>query len=304
MVKKVNRIVKFFHNPIGFTRFSGLEIFALCFNYESWLKNMRTVTIISLFVISAVMFSCSSGMSVKEINEAVISAQNIYYSSSKWQDREKAIKSVENFETKMAFELKMEATGDTHSKVRVQAVKGLAPFVKDENVREKLMIMSRKDREVPVRYASLATLAASPDISMYSLFERYASNEDWLFREIAYRGIMGITDKEYDERSTTLLIRGLSDTQENVQITILENIKLQNDELYQSIRKNFFNKDYDKRITLLCATLKAVRGYNMDIRVRERVEQLILHQNRKVRVLALRALKSEPDYIKRNSREK
>lgn len=299
MVKRVSRFVRNLAKYRQIGAASGNFMYLLIISF----KLMSISGLILLVIASVTLVSCSRGMSVKQINSAVLSAQKTYNSSSKWQDRERAIKSVKPFETKRALELKMAATEDTHSKVRVQAVMGLAPFIRDDNVKDKLILMSQKDREIPVRYASLKTLANNPDISMYGLFEKYTYDTDWLFREIAYRGIMGITDEQMNEKSTALLIRGLSDSQETVQITILKSIKLQNDELYQSIRKNFFIKDYEKKITLLCATLKAVKGYNMDIRVRERVEQLILHQNKEVRVLALRALKSEPDYVNRNNKK-
>ncbi|MDA3899320.1 MAG: hypothetical protein PF637_02240 [Spirochaetes bacterium] len=256
---------------------------------------------ITILIVVFSLTSCTTGMSRKKVDAAVDSAGKDYHAAARWQEREVAIKTVTAFVTAEAVALKLEALEDTHSRVRVAAANGLSAAISNAEIREKLAEKARRDREASVRYSALKTLVPSDAPELYPLFIFYANSRDWLFREIAFKGLIAINDTDIVEKSVPTIVKGLRDENESVKVAILESIEVKKSEYYEEIRKIFFTEGYETQITLLCATLKALSGYNLDIRVRERVERLILHPNKRVRILALRVLKSEPDYMEKRS---
>ena len=84
------------------------------------------------------------------------------------------------------------------------------------------------------------------------------------------------------------------DTNISVRIALLNNLKVKSLDIYVSIINKFEISSMKKiNTSLLRATLKALKGYRLDLRTREKVIELLGHRDKNIRILALRVLKQE-----------
>ncbi len=251
------------------------------------------------FTLILVVASCTTGLSRKEMQERLIAAK-VRYNSTDWTVRNGAVEEVGKYklEEARAF-LTKAALEDTHAKVRSTALKSLVTTFPDEKTLDFCIDRTQNDSSESVRYDATKGLIPFESPKSFPVFSRKMSHEDWLVREAAITGICRIKDTEIERRSIPYIVQALRDPNMNVRIAALENVRIRDQKIYNQIRRVFFTENYEYKITLLQATLKALQGYDLDIRVRERVEQLIVHPNKDIRVYALRVLKSEPAYTEK-----
>ncbi len=261
---------------------------------------MKKNKIILAFVLLIPVFAagCMTGLSREKMNERVHIAR-ARYASSDWTIRKAAVEEASNYSVDAAKTfLKRAATDDSHAAVRSAALDGLVDNFAGDDTMKLCMHMAENDRSRTVRYDALNHLVIFEDPEAFDLFAKQMDHDDWLFREAAISGICTIQDQKIEQKSIPYIVDALKDPNKSVRIAALEHIHIKDPKIYNEIRKFFFTDDYEYRITYLLATLKALKGYDLDIRVRERIEQLIVHPNVDIRVHALRALKSEPAYKK------
>lgn len=255
----------------------------------------KTVQLLSCFLI-LLLAGCTTGLSKREMTERLTAAR-VRYSSTDWTVRKAAIEEAGKFTIPEAQTFLIRAAkNDTHAAVRSAAILGLTQSFPDETTFALCLDLAESDRSDTVRYDATRSLVQFKNPRAYELFTRKMQSSDWLVKEAAISGICQIEDPGIEQRSIPYIIQALRDTNMNVRIAALEHVRVQDKEIYNQIRKVFFTENYEYKITLLIATLKALQGYDLDIRVRERVEQLIVHPNKDVRIYALRVLKAEPAY--------
>ena len=81
-----------------------------------------------------------------------------------------------------------------------------------------------------------------------------------------------------------------------VRIETLRHVRIRDAGLYREISALINNQKTG--ISLLKAALTAVTGYRIDEKTKKRIIKLLTHENRNVRVLALRALKKDEELRK------
>jgi HEAT repeat protein len=275
-----------------------LKIRNILSSTKQFMKIMNKIFVLFLIILT----NCTFGLSTREMNERLVIAQG-RYSSTDYTIRKAAVLEVSNFTIPEArIFLKKAAEYDSHATVRMAAITSLSRTFPDQSTLVFLLERGREDASNQVKYEVLKSLVEFESTQTYTFFIEELDNSDWLYRELAITGICRIDDPAIKKQSIPYIVTALQDSNENVRIAALENVTVKDEKIYNEIQKIFFTNNYELKITLLTASLQALQGYDLDIRVRERVQQLIVHPNRDIRVLALRVLKSEPAYL--NERER
>lgn len=256
---------------------------------------MNISRIILTPVLLSCLFSCNSGPSIRVINERMSICENQYNSSS-WIERQKCVREASTYKNERAHAFLLIAVHDENPSVRVDAMRGTQKYFHLQTSPEIFADAAENDKSEKVRYEALSILTKYGLPQYFPLYVTAFNNSDWLFREIAITGIISINDEEIEKQSIVYIVKAVRDPSQNVKIAALYGTKIKNPLIYEEIRSLFYEKDYEKKVTILIASLHALQGYDLDIRLRERVKQLIVHENTEVRILALRVLKSEPAY--------
>lgn len=156
--------------------------------------------------------------------------------------------------------------------------------------------MSLYDREAVVRWAAFKALEVYASADDESAFITGSSEKDWLIRESAIRGLLKIEDDSVQARNINLIISAMNDPSIAVRIETLRHVRIRDAGLYREISALINNQKTG--ISLLKAALTAVTGYRIDEKTKKRIIKLLTHENRNVRVLALRALKKDEELRK------
>ncbi len=244
------------------------------------------------------VIACSSAPSTRKINERLDFCERQYLSTS-WVERQKAVLEVSAYNHERAYDFLVKALNDQNPAVRIDAMRGIQNHFHEKISPDIYVSAVKNDSSNKVRLEALDILIAYKNPDHFPVFVNAFGNADWLFRESAIRGITAIDDDEIEQKSIPYIVKAIRDPSPNVRISALTTVTIKSPLIYEEIRLLFYEKDYDKKVTILSASLTALKGYDLDIRLRERVKGLIIHDNEEIRILALRVLKSEPAYLKK-----
>jgi HEAT repeat protein len=215
------------------------------------------------------------------------------YAAGNWMDRVEAVREIVRYigpdKNDLIFGTLTVASGDPYQQVRMEAVKGLA-IVGNQECLAMLRRIASSDPADNVRWRALRELRDLGDAAAADIYVRALDSDDWLIREEAARGIISLDKAVIRERMIPHILRAMNDPDINVVLAVLNNISLRDPRLYPAIANRLLaESDY----SLLAASLKALNGYRLDDKTKEKVIDLLVHSNSRVRVLALRALKSD-----------
>lgn len=215
------------------------------------------------------------------------------YAAGNWMERVDAVREIVRYigpdKNDLIFGTLMVASGDPYQQVRMEAVKGLA-IVKNQECLSMLRRIASEDPADNVRWLALRELRGLGDPSAADIYVRALDSEDWLIREEAARGIISLDEAVIRERMIPHMLRALNDPNVNVVLAVLNNITVKDQRLYRVIAERLHVKsDY----SLLEASLKAINGYRLDEKTKEKIIDLLVYNNSRIRILALRVLKSD-----------
>lgn len=217
------------------------------------------------------------------------------YASGNWMERRGAVREIVNYFGKEKNDLiigtLLVAAQDPSSAVRIEAVTGLARIKSDQTI-PIIKRMATIEKEGNVRWYALKALQTTGDPSRADIFMQGLESDDWLIREESVRGLTGMDEATIRARLIPSLVKAINDKSSSVAITALRTIAIKEERLYNAIAKRLVScSPYD--YSLLEASLTALNGYRLDPKTKEKVGNLLLHDNRTIRVLALRVLKKE-----------
>lgn len=260
----------------------------------------KVILIFILLIIS--LFACKESLiiSEKKENRKVIEKYAKQYESKNWEERIEAIQNISKYsnstDTDIVKKILIQATYDIHLSVRVEALKGLAGLPSINAMARIVKLATTEDND-NVRWYALHALAYYRDSTSAPIFIIGLKSKDWLIREISIKGILMINDLSEKYKMIPYIVKAIKDPNNSVKITTLKYLDIKDDKIYNEIIK-IFNKHIDSGNTQFKASLMAMRGYKLDEKTREKVINLLTHENREIRILALRILKEEKITLK------
>jgi HEAT repeat protein len=222
------------------------------------------------------------------------SAANKYVAGN-WMERRDVVREIVKYfgqdKNDLIIGTLLVASKDPYSDVRIEAVKGLA-IIKSEKALDVIKKIASDDKDGNVRWYAIKELRSFKDPSIAEIYIKGLGSNDWLIREESIKGALTMDDAIIKVKMIPYIIKAINDTSSNVVYTALQKVKTKDARLYQAIA-NKFNSCSDYNYSLLEASLIALNGYRLDTKTREKVINLLVHDNTHIRLLALRVLKKD-----------
>ncbi len=260
--------------------------------------NHRLLNYLLLLLILTNISCGRSSISLNEndrIKNEITDAVHLY-SSDNWEQREKAVVSMYKYKDSIfsenIFLFFLKATEDRQSAVRIKAVQGLH-LMSNPAAIDRLKVLAMDDPKANVRWHAILALGDYRIKDNENIFIESYKSSDWLVREAAIKGILKIKDPEIQEKNISLIIQAINDPVISVRLAALQNIEYKNELLYPEIAGIINNKK--SSLSILKAALSAIKGYRLDYKTRDKLISLLTHYDRKIRIMAFRALKDEPE---------
>jgi len=259
----------------------------------------RRIVNAQLTVLSCVAAALLAGCGLHHKAEAVrIQNQRSWankYAMGNWMDRRKAVREIVRYigpqKNDLIIGTLKVASIDPHPAVRIEAMKRI-PLIKSDELSVLLKKAAAGDRDGNVRWYALQSLRLTRDPASADVYVRGLASGDWLIREESIRGILELDEAVIRPRLIPHIIRALGDPRTSVVISTLNGLKIRDDALYRAITgKLFAASEHD--YSMLEAVLTALEGYSLDPKTKEKVINLLLHNNYRIRVLSLRVLKKD-----------
>lgn len=217
------------------------------------------------------------------------------YSGAAWPERREIIREIVKYykssQAGLVTATLARAAEDSHQAVRIEAVRAV-DRVEEKWSHELLRKCALTDASDNVRWYALKALKKRRDPADVEVFIQGMQSEDWLVREESVGGMLALDDATIRERLVPYIIRAINDPRTNVSLAALRKIRVKDDRLYAAITAKL-NAATDFDYSLIASCLEALNGYRLDEKTRERVIQLLLHQNVRIRLLALQVLKQD-----------
>ncbi len=209
--------------------------------------------------------------------------------SKNWQQREQAAEELALYPGKESTAALVDALDDRHGAVIIQALQSLAPRTSPEALPE-IRKLAKNHRSPNVRWYALQALAGYEDALNAPVFLDGLQSDDWLIREASIIGLLKVED--YGTRYVCLpaIVETLNDLSTSVQIAAMNHLSLIDDRIY-NILVSKIKEGSDSSPAVMGAALGALGDYRLDAETHERVVELLGHQNRNIRLMALRLLK-------------
>ncbi|MCP4131523.1 MAG: HEAT repeat domain-containing protein [bacterium] len=235
-----------------------------------------------------------------KIDNSKVAAAEKKFVSGNWELRLQGIRAISNtpsLETddkKIANnieELLLKASQDNHAIIRIEAIEGLVSLSSKKSMK-RILDMARYERDDNVRWAAIEGLGKLKKPSAIPIYLIGLNSDDWLIREASIKGVLLMENVPDKQVIIPYIIQSIKDPNITVKITTLNYIDIKDNQIYFAITKIFHDK-LDSKNTLLKASLKALKGYILDEKTREKVINLLTHRNKETRILALHVLKEE-----------
>jgi len=188
------------------------------------------------------------------------------------------------------------AARDPHPAVRIEAVQG---FARIQSVQSLPMITKAALEDVNdnVRWYALQALRSINDPSSADTYARCLDSGDWLIREEAIKGICALDEAAIKKTLVPSIIKAINDPNAAVMLAALRGVKIKDDRIYPVITEKLRTAT-EYNYSLIEASLAALNGYRLDPKTKEKVINLLVHNNQQIRILALRVLKKDRILLK------
>ncbi len=254
------------------------------------------VCLILLVLICAFILGCGKGQFREGSSGDLIKSSELTEKirSSNWEERVAAAESAREHAIKgdrsLAREVLFKGVEDTHSEVVIASLKGLAALGGEPARKKILEVLENSNNSNSIWYA-LKALTSYKDAKNIPVFKQYLDHSEWLVREASILGILKVDDLTRQYKVIPSIIKALNDPSKSVQITVLRNLSIKDEKLYDVLRDTFLGIE-ERDYTYLKVLLDAMRGYELDEKVRNRLIDLLMHSNPDIRVRAFRVLKA------------
>jgi hypothetical protein len=188
------------------------------------------------------------------------------------------------------------AAQDPQPAVRIEAVLSLAE-IKSAQSLPMIKKIALEDRDDNVKWYAIKALRTYKDPSTADIFILGLGSNDWLIREESIKGICSLDDMTIRAMLIPYIIKAINDPSSSVMLTALRWVKTKDDRLYAVIAEKLKNST-KYNYSLIEASLIALSGYQLDPKTNEKVIGLLVHDNPRIRILALRVLKKERTLVK------
>jgi hypothetical protein len=219
------------------------------------------------------------------------------YAAGNWMERRDAVREITAYRGKDKNDLiigtLLMAAMDPYDAVRIEAVKGLARVKIDGSLPMiKTIAADDSEKNANVRWYAIRALRGFKDPSIGDIYIKGLASSDWLIREASARGIVLIDDAAVSSAMVPHILKAINDPSSSVSLTALRGVKTRDPRLYSAIVEKLNTcSEYD--ISRLQACMTALDGYRLDPKTKEKVINLLFHNDMTVRILALRTLKKD-----------
>lgn len=253
-----------------------------------------------LFIITMSASGCAIFQKAEIIRRQNVRSAATRYATGNWVERRDAVEEIIRYygpeKNDLILGTVLVALQDQAGMVRIEALKGLAKLKLEITfpIIEKIAL---EERDTNVRWYAIRALRGFKNPSAADVFIKGMESEEWLIREESARGMVMMDAAVIQSRLIPHIIGAIHDRHLNVSAAALRGLKINDARLYPAIAEKF-NACTENNYTLLNASLRALRGYRLDEKTREKLVNLLVHPNRNIRVLALRVLKKEKSLTK------
>lgn len=255
------------------------------------LKASRFIFLITLLFILS--HGCSKNyITDDELKSIKKSAQS--YKSDNWETRREAINKICSFNAPEAETLLIEALNDSHSSVKIEALKCIS-IKTPANAKRLIKEIAEFETDTNIRMYAIRSLARYRDPTDAPVFAKGLANDDWLLREESVKGMLQINDLVIQKISVPYIIQALKDPRINVRLAAIENLNFKDERIYKELAAIINNEDNYNKINLLNITLKSIHGYLLDQKTRARIIDFLAHPNRETRIISLGVLKKDKE---------
>jgi len=260
------------------------------------LKKNKVMTQIKTFILSMIILSVNYCTTSKFAEIAAIqkdiTAAVKDYNSENWETRLNALKRISRYSNtvyaKNSFLLIIIATEDSHSEIRIEALK-ILKVMKAPAAEERIRSIALSDTNSNVKYFAFSALEGYGNIKNEKAFLTGLNDKDWLVKESALKGLMKINDPDIQKKHLPVIIKAINDKNISIRITALSNLAIKDPLIYAELTKIINNNESGS--TILEAVLRCIKGYKLDEITRKKIIQLLTHKEKQVRLLSLQILK-------------
>ncbi len=249
---------------------------------------------IIIVILIVVLHGCSGRYITEEEERKAVQILSRSYRSDNWQIRKEALSSLCSHDSPEAEDLLIEALNDTHPIVKIEALNCIA-VKKTNKAKKSIRQIAEFEANENVRMIAIKTLSKYRDPASALIFAKGLASDDWLIREESIRGLLMINDMVIRRISVPYIVQALNDPRINVVLATLENLNVRNKEIYNELSAIINSEENYNKIDLLKAAIKAINGYLLDKKTREKIIGFLTHPNTDIRISSLGALKKDKE---------
>ncbi len=256
---------------------------------------MKTRSLLCALLLSMLLTDCNMLQRAEIIRRQNVRNAANKYAAGNWLERREAVNEIVKYYGPEKNELIIGtlhvALSDPHEAVRTAALEDLARL-RIEAAHAAIKILADEEKNTDTRWYALRALRAFRDPADIDVFLKGFQSDDWLIREASIKGLLSMDDQSIKTRLVPQIISAINDPRESIAITTLRRLKTKDERLYKVITDKF-SRLTNFNYSFLEATLMALNGYQLDEKTRTLTINLLVHQNLKIRLLALKVLKNE-----------
>lgn len=258
-----------------------------------WRRIRLCTALLSLIALAGCVSTAAEKRRAEEAYRRALDSARLQYASPYWVDRRNAVTSMARFRLPDAEEFIREASADSHSRVRIEAVRSLAVFATWTSI-EQLSALYKQDTSASVRLECIIALGRMRATGAVPAFMDACEHTDWMMREAGITGLLGIEHRKIPHIQRDYAARALADESMAVRMACLRSLQFRHPAIRAILRKELLGEYPVLRPLYQAAVLRALTGYPLDDDLSARLKLLLTDANREIRVNALRALKDAP----------
>jgi len=216
------------------------------------------------------------------------------YNSDNWEIRFNAIKKVSRYSNtvyaKNSFLLVFKALDDSHSEIRIEALK-ILKSMKAPAAEKKITSLALLDENANVRFFAYSALGEYGNLQNEEIFIKGLQERDWLVKEAALKGLMTIKDPEIQIKNLDAILNAVKGKNISIRLTAISNLNIRHPLIYDELAEIINNKE--SNLYVLKAALQKIKEYKLDARTKKRIIELLTSRDKNVRLLSLQVLKQQ-----------
>ena len=158
--------------------------------------------------------------------------------------------------------------------IRIEAIKCLG-LRREKKAKKIIRQIAEFETHANIRLGAIQAMARYRDPDSAAIFSKCLDDEDWLIREESIKGLLSIDDKSIQQISIPYVIKALNDSRINVRLAALEHLAVKDKRLFKELTAIINDNDNYYRINLIKACLKAIQGYLLDEKTRNRLIEFL-----------------------------